>query len=125
MHNKRYKKLQHKINYAIRAINENIANDDLWRGRFYAQQKEIHFYTYEDKSGVIAVVKIAFIDKQTGVKYIDWMRDLEITGVFSSRVGHKLWQKMNDFVCNATKHLNHKEYRNIAIDYTNDKRWSK
>lgn len=128
MKNKRYKKLQHKINRAISCINENVANDDLWRGRFYARQKKIYFYTYADKSGVCAVAEIQFIDKKTGAKFSTYLRDLEITGInfnYKKNIcGHKLWELMNDFVCNATRNLNIKEYKAITKDYTEDKRWT-
>lgn len=130
MQNKQYKKLQRKMNRAIRHLNENIANDDLWKGRFYAHQTWAAFGTYEDKSGVTAIVEVAFIDKLTEVVYKTFLRANDILGISwwsnkFSNCGYQLWHEMNDFVCNQTKGLNFKEYRVNAIDFTNDKRWSK
>ena len=130
MQNKQYKKLQRKMNRAIRHLNENIANDDVWKGRFYAHQTWAAFGTYEDKSGVTAIVEVAFIDKLTEVVYKTFLRAHDVCGpsLFCNRFapcGVDIWCEMNDFVCKQTRELNFKEYRVNAIDFTNDKRWSK
>lgn len=131
MQNKRYKKLQHKINRSIRNLNENIANDDLWKGRFVAIQDDIRFSTYEDRSGVCAFVFVRLMDLETGVVMCKWLTHYEIIGLsfwynkFNKGCGYPLFQFMNDFVCEETKGLIFKEYRKTSIDYTRDKRWSK
>ena len=125
MQNKQYKRLQRKINRSIRALNETISNDNLWRGRFYAQQKSIRFATYEDKSGVWAIAEIAFIDKQTNVQHIVWLDNREITGFGNSICGYRVWEVMNNFVIEQMKDISYKTYSLMAIDYTPDRRWTK
>lgn len=130
MRNKRYKRLQRKINHAIRNLNENIAADDLWKGRFVASQDAIHFATYEDKSGVCALVHITFTDLYTGAAAYDWFTNYDIIGCsfsynkFNHGCGTILWEFMNEFVCNETRDLIFKEYKRYGLDYTKDKRWS-
>ena len=44
------KKHQRRMNKYVRELNKNIANDDLWRGRFVIRQEgNPGFYIYEDK----------------------------------------------------------------------------
>ena len=44
------KAYQRKLNMHIRALNKNIENDDLWRGRFVFLQMRADWYECEDKS---------------------------------------------------------------------------
>ena len=43
------KAYQRKLNKCIRALNKNIENDDLWRGRFVFLQMRTDWYEFEDK----------------------------------------------------------------------------
>ena len=71
------KKHQRRMNKYVREINKNIANDDLWRGRFVIRQKDNPgFYIYDDKSGaVMPHVHLVITDLKTGEKYDKWDSD--------------------------------------------------
>lgn len=71
------KKHQRRMNKYVREINENIANDDLWRGRFVIRQKDNPgFYIYEDKSGAeMPHVHLVITDLKTGERYDKWDTD--------------------------------------------------
>ena len=128
MLNKKYKSLQRMINKSIHQLNENIANDDVWKGRFYAHQSYIHFYTYEDKSGVNAIAKIELVDKLTKETQTVFLNKFEIVGIFKTKFtlfGYGLWEHMNSFVCKQTRGLNLKQYKTEGTDFTNNKRWSR
>ena len=58
------KKAQHTINKNIRAINKNIENDNLWRGRFIMRQVNARWDAFEDGSGGELFVTILMIDKK-------------------------------------------------------------
>ena len=126
MRNKQYKYLQREINRSIRALNDTVANDSLWRGRFYARQQAIRFATYADKSGVWAIAKIAFIDKQTNVQHIVWLDNKDINGLGKRTIcGYRIWEVMNNFIIKQTESVGCQDYYLMAIDYTPDRRWSK
>lgn len=65
------KKHQRRMNKYVRLINQNIANDDLWRGRFVIRQKgNPGFYIYPDKSGAeMPHVHLVITDLKTGERY--------------------------------------------------------
>lgn len=71
------KKHQRRMNKYVREINKNIANDDLWRGRFVIRQKDNPgFYIYDDKSGAaMPHVHLVITDLKTGEKYDKWDSD--------------------------------------------------
>lgn len=71
------KKHQRRMNKYVREINKNIANDDLWRGRFVIRQKDNPgFYIYDDKSGaVMPHVHLIITDLKTGERYDKWDSD--------------------------------------------------
>lgn len=46
------KKYIRSANRVAKSINNSIAEDDLWRGRFIMRQKKFQFYQYDDKSGL-------------------------------------------------------------------------
>lgn len=60
------KRYQRALNREVRALNKNIANDDLWRGRFYFFQKESQYYEFCDRSGGMLHVVLRGYDKATG-----------------------------------------------------------
>lgn len=99
MKNKKYKKLQRKINKAIRLLNEIVANDKLWRGRFYARQMWIIFGTYENTDIATAAAEILFIDKETGVVKPVVLRADDII----SPLSYRLWSEMSTFIVNETR----------------------
>ena len=102
MRNHKKHKLKSKINKAIRAINKNIAEDNLWQGRFVVLNRAMWITEYEDHSGVDAVVRVAAFDKKTG-KYEELMMDkYDILGVWGNG-GFRLWNFINDFIVDRVK----------------------
>jgi hypothetical protein len=71
------KKHQRRMNKYVRELNKNIANDDLWRGRFVIRQKDNPgFYIYEDHSGAeMPHVHLVITDLKTGERYDKWDTD--------------------------------------------------
>jgi hypothetical protein len=71
------KKHQRRMNKYVRELNKNIANDDLWRGRFVIHQEgNPGFYIYEDKSGAeMPHVHLVITDLKTGKRYDKWNTD--------------------------------------------------
>ena len=71
------KKHQRRMNKYVRELNKNIANDDLWRGRFVIRQEgNPGFYIYEDKSGAeMPHVHLVITDLKTGKRYDNWDSD--------------------------------------------------
>ena len=102
------KKHQRHMNKYVREINKNIANDDLWRGRFVIRQKDNPgFYIYEDKSGAeMPHVHLVITDLKTGDRYDRWSTDNEWCHFNGSRIWEfankaiteifDVWRKNND-----------------------------
>lgn len=89
------KKYQRMINRVIRSLNEGIASDHLWRGRFYIRQKQRYCTPYEDKSGLSTFFVFTLYDLKTG-----FTKDIGIDGVgFEYPAnGWKIWRELNDFI---------------------------
>lgn len=65
------KKIQRILNYYVRAINKNIEQDYLWRGRFFVRQVgHANFYRFFDGSGAQLNVTLRFYDKKK-MCYVD------------------------------------------------------
>lgn len=89
------KKHQRKLNKIIRDMNENLAKDELWRGRFYAKQGDYsHFYRYEDGSGWELYVVIELRDRLTGQVH----RIGESVNYWAMWHGSHLFWEMNSFI---------------------------
>ena len=84
---------QRKLNRGVRALNKNIANDSLWKGRFVVQQLWTDFNLYEDHSGGYLFARLIVIDKKTGKGRL-------ITGDVNDLVGPfgKLFWEVNEFI---------------------------
>ena len=84
---------QRAINRAVRAMNKNIENDDLWNGRFIVRQYEDspQWRRYEDGSGAELCVKLKFIDRATGRYYVD-AHSVNEWCIFN---GSRIWRLMN------------------------------
>ena len=103
---------QRAMNRLIRQMNQSIANDDLWLGRFYVKQVDAQWRQYDDKSGSELYVRLRFIDKKTGISY-----DTPFNTVNHWRFGARIYWKMNWFIveyCDVWR--NDDPYNNIA-DY--------
>ena len=102
------KKHQRRMNKYVRELNKNIANDDLWRGRFVIRQEgNPGFYIYEDKSGAeMPHVHLVITDLKTGDRYDRWSTDNEWCHFNGSRIWEfankaiteifDVWRKNND-----------------------------
>ncbi len=89
------KKYQRMINRFIRGLNENVANDNLWRGRFYIKQKQCFCKPYDDKSGLDTFFVFTLYDLKTG-----FTKDIGIEGISFEYPanGWKIWRELNDFI---------------------------
>lgn len=102
------KKHQRRMNKYVRELNKNIANDDLWRGRFVIHQEgNPGFYIYEDKSGAeMPHVHLVITDLKTGERYDRWSTDNDWCHFNGSRIWEfankaiteifDVWRKNND-----------------------------
>lgn len=90
------KKYIRSANRVAKRMNDLMAEDDLWRGRFYVRQKKYWKKEYEDKSGLQVVFLYEFVDLKTGHKKEYWFDnfDLDDSGPFT----YRFWRKMNDFI---------------------------
>ena len=61
------KKEQKEINKHTRALNKNLREDRLWRGRFYVHQTDYCWERFEDNSGGDFRCWIEIRDKKTGL----------------------------------------------------------
>lgn len=102
MRNHKKHNLKSKINKAIRAINTNIENDNLWQGRFVVLNRAMWINEYEDHSGAGAIVRIAAFDKKTGKYEERLMNNYDILGAWGDG-GFKLWNFINDFIVDRVK----------------------
>lgn len=88
------KKHQGTLNKAVRMVNQNVANDNLWRGRFVVEQTFSSFYQYDGESAYELYVVLRFRDKKNGVTW-------EVGDTANSFVafsGGKLFYLMNKFI---------------------------
>lgn len=90
MKDKQRKKAQKKINKSVRALNQNIANDNLWRGRFVLRQTDANWERFEDGSGGILTAWIEIRDLKTGL-YMGFRLD-------NYDRGWRLWENGNKFI---------------------------
>ena len=81
---------QRWLNAYCRAVNKNIYDDDLWRGRFVVEQLATAMDWFEDKSGGLLYCTLQFRDKKTGRTKI-WRTD-------ALEVNWKMFWEMNDFI---------------------------
>lgn len=97
---KRAKKIKRDINRSMRRMNENIVNDDLWRGRFEVRMEQFQYRWYEDKSGIDAHVLLRYTDLKTGKVWRKWYNDIELSSHFG---GWHLFVDMNNFIVEECK----------------------
>ena len=99
------KKRQRRFVHYLRQINDNIKNDDLWRGRFEMRQVDAEWISenikrfttdgreFRDIYGTL-IAKIRITDKLTG-KAEEHVVNTNITDILE---GYDLWEFMNDFI---------------------------
>lgn len=85
---------QRRMNKYMRDLNNNIKNDNLWRGRFYVHQVARQRQVYEDGSGLELWVTLEFVDRKTGrtKQILDTVNHWTFSG--------DLWMAMNSFIIN-------------------------
>lgn len=93
MRDKMWKKYQSKLNKKIKILNKDIAEDNLWRGRFIFRQIEAGWERFDNKSGLLRVIIRAY-DKKTKLfrdyfldycpffVSIDWSLNMDICNDF-------------------------------------------
>ena len=90
MKDKQRKAAQRGINKSVRALNKNIATDNLWRGRFVVRQTDANWERFEDGSGGILNVWLEIRDLKTGL-YMGFRAD-------NYGTGWHLWENGNKFI---------------------------
>ena len=99
------KKRQRRFVHYLRQINDNVKNDDLWRGRFEMRQVDAEWITHGfrgitsdgreffDPYGIL-IAKVKIKDKLTG-KTEEYVVNTNITDRLE---GYDLWEFMYDFI---------------------------
>ena len=120
-HSSKRKVHQRAVNRVIRAINENIENDELWRGRFFVRQYESCVVRYEDGSGNQLFIQLRFYDHKTR-KYWDMWISSNKAIIWG---GSHIWRAMNDFIVekldvwtNDDPRADKTDYRKFSRDET-------
>ena len=84
MKNKLRRSYQRKLNKVVKDMNENIANDDLWKGRFVFHIMATEFEKFSDGSGGLLHAIIRGYDKAEGyykdyiIAYAPWLHYSDI-----------------------------------------------
>ena len=100
MRDKMRKAYQREFNKRIRALNKNIANDNLWRGRFIFLQRDARWWRFSDGSGGELIVFVRGYDKKTGY-YKDYR--LEFAPWLKSVNWHLSMDIANEFITEAAE----------------------
>ena len=103
-----------RANRMIREMNDFIAHDEGFKGRFYAHQEKAYFSPLDDRSGAMYGVVVHFIDRETGKVHREFF-DLTYWMPFPKQ---HLWRAMNKFVtekCGATANLDCRDYRTYTL----------
>lgn len=67
----------------IRRLNKNIANDNVWHGRFIAMNKAEQWVKFNDNSGGILYIIVRMYDKKTK-KYRDYRWEYMLNSRFNA-----------------------------------------
>lgn len=90
------KKYQRRINRVVRQMNENLAADDLWRGRFYCRQSDYTHWYGSNYHGWNLYVILELHDRVTG-RVMKFGEDVNSICMWN---GSRLFWKANDFIVN-------------------------
>lgn len=113
MKDKQRKKAQKIINKSVRAVNRSMAIDNLWRGRFFAHQKNAYWHRFEDGSGGELIAVIDIYDKKTGYNKMFY--------VTNYNADFELFREINNFItqdCYDTTWANRDALYSDTTDYT-------
>ena len=108
------KRDQKKVNKWVRAFNQKLREDELWRGRFYVHQERIyHYHTFDDGSGGILGIAFSLNDRKTGMSKEVY---------FSNYNYFHLGLAMNNFIVHDVDvwHENPRPSLDTAVDYTKE-----
>ena len=114
------KKIQRHINAVIRALNKNIWNDPLWKGRFYMQQTRRLESMSDDYSWLYMSLEFKFVDRETACEKYVWFRKEDFMGST-----WRIWEAMNDFIvidCRVWE-AEERPTRETTIDYRWCHKW--
>ncbi|MCC8068811.1 MAG: hypothetical protein LIO71_03545 [Ruminococcus sp.] len=114
MRDKHQKKLQKDINKVVKAMNENVYNDNLWLGRFYGHQIKADYYKFEDGSGGILTTWIELVDRKTNLTKVI---KLSHHGGVINFVSYDMWMAMNTFITEDCAVWEKEDPRHDIIDY--------
>ena len=85
---------QRAMNKIVRAMNRNLEQDELWRGRFKVCQVGCpQWRRYEDGSGAELYVRLKFIDRATGREYMRLNTVNNWRGLYAN--SYEIWYMMN------------------------------
>ena len=87
------KRHQQLINKYVRAMNKNLQEDNIWRGRFEIRQIHSDFHVYEDKSGAYIIGYFEIVDKLTHKARMVRLEESQFIDAY-------IWKAVNDFICN-------------------------
>lgn len=105
------KKEQKKFSASIKALNKNIYDDSLWKGRFTCRQVNRNFFCYDDNSGGEITYAVALYDKQTKKKHIIYVNNYNYH--------YQLWREMNDFIVEYCRVWEEHPMEEKTIDWRN------
>lgn len=113
------RKHQQNINKVIRAMNKNLKEDDMWRGRFEVRQIHSDFYIFEDRSGAYMISFLEIVDKKE--------RKARIVRINESQFFDcDVWRAVNTFITEdiqAPLEKSDIDYSNIDIPTHSLKWW--
>jgi hypothetical protein len=111
MKNREIKRIQRGVNHKVRAMNRNLMNDELWKGRFVISQTNRRVWAYSDGSGYDMRVELIIKDKQTGIYAKEWF------DVYALTYGWRSWSWINDFIVYSVDVWKEKPKRETSIDW--------
>lgn len=88
------KKYQNYFNKKIKAVNDSIYNDNLWRGRFIFHQIAADWERFDDNSGGLIYTIIRAYDKETDryrdfrveaapwMSFLNWVLNIKMANTF-------------------------------------------
>ena len=107
------KKIQRHVNSVVRAMNKNLYNDELWKGRFYVRQTKRWIEKEDD--WVYMRLEMECVDRQTGKTKKYYYDKSDMMGIST----WKFFQDVNNFiveVCDVWRE-DPRPNRETSIDY--------
>lgn len=111
------RKIQHKVNRLFHALNSNLANDELWRGRFFVRQYAApRFEISGDRTLAQLYIQYRIYDKKTRKYQEVFTESFELTWGGA----YRFWLSVNNFIVETIKVWNEEPRPSIqtAEDWT-------